>query len=245
MRYIHRPSHFLGFVTQTILGEQFSCTAVQLYSSSAVKQFSCTAVQFSCTALQLYSSSAVQHCSCTELQLYSSAAVQHCSCTALQLYSSAAVQQCSCKAVQLYSSAAVQQCSCTAVQFLLMHQFLVPMFTLSFTVYHLEALGCFTQPSAFCGLFCAHSLWMAQLVTSMTYVQEIHGSKSQWDFGSFCCSFIQMLVQGLKLCTEHWPQPVQSCRHLMLHPKSDTVFIKTINKLINVALYCLILTCVF
>ena len=55
------------------------------------------------------------------------------------------------------------------------------------------------------------------LVTFMAYVQEIHSSKSQWDFGSFCCPCMQMLVQVLKLGTEHWPPPVQSCCHLMLH----------------------------
>jgi hypothetical protein len=53
----------------------------------------------------------------------------------------------------------------------------------------------------FCTFF--HILWtalcprslVAQLVTFMNFVQEIHGSKNHWDFRSLRCRCMQLLVQ--------------------------------------------------
>jgi len=53
----------------------------------------------------------------------------------------------------------------------------------------------------FCTFF--HTLWtvlcsrslVTHIETFMTFVQEIHGSKHHWDFRSFCCRCMQLLVQ--------------------------------------------------
>ena len=53
----------------------------------------------------------------------------------------------------------------------------------------------------FCTFF--HILWtalcprslVAQLVTFMNFVQELHGSKNHWDFRSLRCRCMQLLVQ--------------------------------------------------
>jgi len=62
---------------------KYSCTQVQLHSSTA-------ALKYSCTQVQLHSSIAALKYSCTQVQLHSSTAALKYSCTQVQLHSSTA-----------------------------------------------------------------------------------------------------------------------------------------------------------